>query len=277
MERAAPDIVMHLAAQPLVRYSYAEPVETFETNVMGTVNVFEAVRTIGSVKAMVSVTTDKCYLNREWLWPYREDEALGGHDPYSASKACAEIVGAAYRSSFSSDGPWIASARAGNVIGGGDWALDRIVPDALRAIESGATMRLRSPGAVRPWQHVLEPLSGYVALAQRLYDEGSRFATAWNFGPDDADARPVSWIVEKLAAMDNRLRWIMDDAPSVHEAGLLKLDSSRARSLLGWKPRWNLEEALARTMEWHHAWTSGSDMAAICGEQIDRYIGGKNV
>ena len=273
MRQANPSVVLHLAAQPLVRYSYSAPVETFEVNVMGTVNVLQAARAVLGVEAVVNVTTDKCYLNREWLWPYRENEAMGGHDPYSASKACAESVTAAYRTSFCADGhPWIASARAGNVIGGGDWASDRIVPDALRAIDSSEMLVLRSPGAIRPWQHVLEPLAGYLALAQRLVCDGHPFAEAWNFGPHETDARSVSWIVEYLAKLDGSLRWTLSGSEKFHEAGLLKLDSSRARTLLSWEPRWSLSKALEATLEWHREWRAGTDMSAVCREQIATYL-----
>lgn len=269
-----PDVVMHLAAQPLVRLSYATPIDTFATNVIGTANVLEAARQTGGVQAFVSVTTDKCYLNREWHWGYREDEALGGHDPYSASKACAELVTAAYRTSYHGDGsPWIASARAGNVIGGGDWALDRLVPDALRALASGKEMVIRHPGATRPWQHVLEPLAGYVALAERLMTDGAAVASAWNFGPEDADVRPVAWILDELRRLRPALAWRQDGGEQVHEAGFLKLDSSRAKALLDWRPRWSLATALEQTVDWFSAWQSGTDVAETCFGQIAAYRG----
>ncbi|MDP1028798.1 CDP-glucose 4,6-dehydratase [Sphingomonas sp. KR1UV-12] len=269
---ARPEIVFHLAAQPLVRLSYAQPLETFATNVMGTAHVLEAARAAGSVRALVSVTTDKCYENHEWPWPYRESDALGGHDPYSASKACAELVTAAWRTAYpGADAPRIASARAGNVIGGGDWALDRLVPDALRACDAGTVLAVRRPAAVRPWQHVLEPLAGYIRLAERLA-EGDDVAQAWNFGPVDADARPVAWILDTLARTLPDLRWQATGADEgVHEAGLLKLDSSRARARLGWAPRWRLDEALAHTAAWHRAWCAGADMAGVTRDQIHTY------
>ena len=269
---AQPDIVFHLAAQPLVRYSYAAPVETYAVNVMGTVNLLEAVRQTPSVKAVVNVTTDKCYENREWVWPYRENEAMGGFDPYSSSKACSELVTAAYRRSFlESAGTHLASARAGNVIGGGDWAADRLIPDFLRALDAGQVLTIRSPLATRPWQHVLEPLSGYLILAERLFSEGLEFAEAWNFGPEEADARPVQWIVEYLCSQVAEATWRCDAAPQPHEANMLKLDSSKAKAQLGWRPRWNLKAALGKTLAWHQAWKQGSDMAVISGQQIREY------
>lgn len=272
MQAAQADIVLHLAAQPLVRYSYTEPVETYAVNVMGTVNLLEAVRQTSSVKAVVNVTTDKCYENREWVWPYRENEAMGGFDPYSSSKACSELVTAAYRRSFlDSRGANLASARAGNVIGGGDWAADRLVPDFLRALDSGRTLTIRSPLATRPWQHVLEPLSGYLILAQKLFTEGPGFAEAWNFGPEEADARPVQWIVEYLCSQTPDASWQCDPSPQPHEANMLKLDSSKAKAHLGWRPRWNLKNALGMTLAWHQAWKQGADMAAISVQQIQNY------
>lgn len=272
MASAKPDILIHMAAQPLVRLSYDEPLATFATNVMGTAHVLEAARRTGSVRACVSVTTDKCYQNKEWLWPYREDEPLGGHDPYSASKACAELVTAAWRTSFHGKGaPWIASARAGNVIGGGDWALDRLVPDALRALDAGRVLEVRRPGAVRPWQHVLEPLSGYILLAQALYEQGQVVAEAWNFGPVDADAQPVSRVLDTLAAAVPPLAWHATGEEGVHEAGLLKLDSSKARARLGWAPKWRIAEALDRTAAWHLAWRAGENAAAVTLAQIAAY------
>lgn len=273
MEAAQPEVVFHLAAQPLVRRSYAEPVETYATNVMGTVHLLEAVRHAQTVKAVVNVTTDKCYENREWDWGYREIEAMGGHDPYSSSKGCAELVTSAYcRSFLASAGVAVATARAGNVIGGGDWAADRLIPDFLRAIDAGQTLVIRSPGAIRPWQHVLEPVSGYLALAERLLQDGASFAEPWNFGPADADARPVKWIVERLVAASAGASWQVANSPQPHEAGYLKLDSSKARRRLAWTPRWGLEEALDRTLEWHQAWRRGDDMQAMSLRQIRHYV-----
>lgn len=278
MKISKPDIVFHLAAQPLVRDSYNIPVETFSTNVMGTLNVMEACRGSESVRAIVNVTTDKCYENKEWHWCYRESDPLGGYDPYSASKACAEIATAAYRDSFfTRAGQWLASARAGNVIGGGDWAVDRLIPDFLRAIDACEPLKIRSPNAVRPWQHVLEPLSGYLALAEKLYESGAGYADSWNFGPSDEDAKPVRWIVEMLCKRAPGARWLELDEPKPHEAGLLKLDSSRARALLGWAPRWNLEAALVKTVEWHQAWRADQDMAATTSQQIQAYMANESV
>jgi len=272
VKQAKPDILIHMAAQPLVRESYNTPVETFAANVIGTVNVLEAARQAGTIKAIVNITTDKCYENKEWLWPYRENDRLGGHDPYSASKACAEIAAAAYRNSFLAEkGIHLASVRAGNVIGGGDWATDRLIPDFLRAIDRGETLTIRSPNAVRPWQHVLEPLSGYLLVAEKLYEQGEAFAEAWNFGPNDEDAKPVSWIVERLCAQIPGSKWQTENTKQPHEAGLLKLDSSKAKTKLGWAPRWNLEIALNKTVEWHQAWRSQEDMAAITSSQMQAY------
>lgn len=266
------DTIFHLAAQPLVRRSYVDPVETYSTNVMGTVHVLEAARSVGTVRQIVSVTTDKCYENREWLWPYREDEQLGGHDPYSSSKACAEHVTAAYRRSFFRDaGVAVASARAGNVIGGGDWADDRLVPDFFRAADRGEPVRCRYPGALRPWQHVLEPVSGYVALAEALIRDREQAAEAWNFGPVEDDAKPVGWILDRLTDLYGAPAWVGDGADHPHEAGLLKLDSSKARQRLGWRPSWRLDRALSETVAWHQAWRRGEDMRQVSLAQIERF------
>lgn len=271
MQTARPEIVFHLAAQPLVRYSYAQPAETYAVNVMGTVHLLEAVRATSGVKAVVNVTTDKCYENREWVWGYRENEHMGGFDPYSSSKGCAELVTAAYRRSFLEPaGVALASARAGNVIGGGDWAADRLVPDFLRALDAGEILRIRSPQATRPWQHVLEPLSGYLMLAERLYTDAA-FAEAWNFGPADEDARSVQWIVECLAAIRKDVSWQCDELPQPHEAHYLKLDSSKACSQLNWQPRWRLQTALQKTLEWHDAWRNAKDMRSVTWAQISAY------
>ncbi len=269
---AAPEIVLHLAAQPLVRHSYVAPVETYAVNVMGTVNLYEAVRQTTSVKAIVNVTTDKCYENRERSNPYTEDEALGGYDPYSSSKACSELVTSAYRRSFlAAQGVALGSARAGNVIGGGDWSADRLLPDFLRAIDGGEILNIRYPHAIRPWQHVLEPLSGYLQLAEKLYAENAAFAEAWNFGPEDADSRPVEWLVDNLCVRVPGARWQREEAPQPHEAGTLKLDSSKAKQRLNWRPRWALEQALVHTVEWHLAWRQGADMRAFSLQQIAAY------
>ena len=272
MQVARPEIVFHLAAQPLVRYSYAQPVETYAVNVMGTVHLLEAIRATPGVKAVVNVTTDKCYENREWVWGYRENEPMGGFDPYSSSKGCAELVTAAYRRSFLEPaGVALATARAGNVIGGGDWAADRLIPDFLRAMDAGETLNIRSPQSTRPWQHVLEPLSGYLMLAERLYTDGEVFAEAWNFGPADEDARSVQWIVERLAEMRKDVNWQCDEAPQPHEAHYLKLDSSKAHDQLGWQPRWRLQAALHKTLEWHEAWRKAEDMRSVTMAQIAGY------
>lgn len=274
LRAAQAEVVFHLAAQPLVRYSYAEPVETYATNVMGTVHLLEAVRQAATVKAVVNVTTDKCYENREWEWAYRENEAMGGYDPYSSSKGCAELVTSAYRSSFfANSGVAVATARAGNVIGGGDWAADRLLPDSLRAIDAGQPLVIRSPDAIRPWQHVLEPLSGYLTLAERLYVDGDAFAEAWNFGPSDDDAQPVRWIVERLVAASPGASWSISKESQPHEAHYLKLDSSKARHRLSWTPRWGLQEGLDHTLAWHQAWRRGEDMRVISLNQIRRYLG----
>ena len=273
MKRAKPSVVIHMAAQPLVRASYLTPVETFETNVMGTVNLLEAARQTETVDAIVNITTDKCYENQEWIWPYRENDRLGGHDPYSSSKACAEFVATTYRNSFLAEANVnLASVRAGNVIGGGDWADDRLIPDFLRALDVGQTLRIRSPNATRPWQHVLEPLSGYLLLAEKLVNEGAGFAEGWNFGPDDCDTKPVSWIVEHLCYRFPGSKWELDGTPQPHEAGLLKLDSSKAKSRLDWSPNWDLETALDKTVEWHLAWKEGIAMADFSIQQLESYL-----
>lgn len=267
---AAPEIVFHLAAQSLVRRSYVDPVETYAVNVLGTVHLFEAVRACSAVRAVINVTTDKCYDNKEWTWGYRETEALGGRDPYSSSKACSELVTSAYRDSFlAASGVAVASARAGNVIGGGDWAADRLLPDFFRARDQGRATEVRHPDAVRPWQHVLEPVSGYVRLAERLAEQGQAVSGAWNFGPADDDAKPVRWVLDYLCARLPGTRWQAGPGPQVHEAHHLKLDSSKARAHLGWSPAWSLAAALDRTIEWHDAWRDQRDMRGVCLAQIE--------
>ena len=264
-----PEVVFHLAAQPLVRASYVEPVETFATNVLGTVHLLEAVRQVESVRAVVVVTSDKCYENQEWHWGYRETEPLGGHDPYSASKACAELATAAWRRSFlSASGRQVgvATARAGNVLGGGDWAADRIVPDAVRAILAGKPLVVRRPQAVRPWQHVLEPLCGYLTLAERLHAEPQRWSSAWNFGPADADTVPVKELLDRFFAQWGEGSWHAEsEAAGPHEAGLLRLDCSKARTLLGWRMALGLDQTVALTAEWYRRATSSFRRPLISG------------
>jgi CDP-glucose 4,6-dehydratase len=280
MVRASPDVVIHMAAQPLVRDSYRIPVETYAINVMGTVHLLEAVRSCPGVKAVVNVTTDKVYENREWVWGYRENEPFGGYDPYSNSKGCSELVTASYRSSFfnpqcfGEHGVGLASARAGNVIGGGDWATDRLLPDIIRSLLAGEPVRIRNPQAIRPWQHVLEPLSGYLALAQKLYEDGAHYAEGWNFGPADDDARPVEWIVQRMCRQwGNGARYDIDNGEHPHEAHYLKLDCSKAHSGLDWHPRWNLEKALDSIIHWTERYRSGDDLQNACLEQIADYTG----
>ena len=275
LAKARPEVVFHMAAQPLVRLSYERPVETYAVNVMGTAHVLEAARGAEDLRAVVVVTSDKCYENRESERPYREDEPLGGRDPYSSSKACAELVTAAYRESFGSDGPAIASARAGNVIGGGDWSPDRLVPDVMAAAVEGRAVRIRNPDAVRPWQHVLNPLSGYLALAERL--AGSRdYAEAWNFGPSEEDSRPVRELVEGLAsAWGEGLRWEADEGPNPHEAGVLKVDSTKARSRLGWEPAWGLDDAARSIAAFYRALAAGEDVRALVLDQISAFEGAR--
>lgn len=275
---AAPDVVIHMAAQPLVRRSYVDPVETYSTNVMGTVHLLEAVRQCVSVRAVVNVTTDKCYENREWLWPYRENEAMGGYDPYSSSKGCAELVTSAYRNSYFNANTFtqhriaLASARAGNVIGGGDWAQDRLVPDVLDAFARGEPVRIRNPNAVRPWQHVLEPLRGYLTLAERLFNDGSSYAEAFNFGPREDDAQPVEWVVRQLATKwGGSAKWQVDGANHPHEAFLLRLDVSKAAHRLAWRPALNLEAGLQLAVDWTRANLDGQDMHVFTGAQINDY------
>ncbi|SDI27414.1 CDP-glucose 4,6-dehydratase [Pseudomonas flavescens] len=275
MAASRPEVILHLAAQPLVRESYRTPAETYATNVMGTLNLLEAVRRCDSVRAVVVVTTDKCYENREWFWPYREQDSLGGHDPYSSSKACVELLCASWRESFlRQSGIGLATARAGNVLGGGDWSADRLVPDILRAWQAGEPLILRYPQAVRPWQHVLEPLHGYLCLAQALLEQGDAVASAWNFGPDVDGLVSVAELVERLARYwSGKADWSIDAAAQPHEAGLLSLDSTKARAGLGWRPRWTLEQALERTLQWHHAWQAGDDMQTFSRAQIAAYQG----
>ncbi len=270
----APDVLIHMAAQPLVRLSYEDPVMTYGTNVMGTINVLEAARKCANLKAIVAVTTDKCYENREWVWGYREDEPMGGHDPYSSSKGCAELVIAAYRKSYfnGANAPALASARAGNVIGGGDWSKDRLVPDILKAFEKNVPVVVRNPKATRPWQHVLEPLSGYLVLIQRLYEDGHSFAEGWNFGPNDEDCQSVGWILDKMVAQwGGSASWELDNNNNLHEAGYLKLDCSKAQMRLGWYPKTRLEQTLKGIINWNKAFLNGAYMREVCLSEIKNY------
>lgn len=278
LHAAAPEIVLHLAAQPLVRRSYADPVETYSTNVMGLVHLFEAVRQCDSVRAVINVTSDKCYENREWIWGYREHDAMGGHDPYSSSKGCAELVTAAYRRSFFQPGAGprapvaVASGRAGNVIGGGDWSADRLVPDILAALSAGRPADIRNPQAVRPWQHVLEPLSGYLRLAERLLAEGGAFAEGWNFGPPAGETHSVAAIADRLVACwGDGAAWRSAAQGGPHEAGLLALDCTKAQHRLGWRPRWGIDQAIGKIVEWQRAFEAGADMRRVTLDQIKTY------
>jgi CDP-glucose 4,6-dehydratase len=269
---ADPEVIFHLAAQPLVRDSYSAPVDTYATNVLGTAHLLESIRGRDAALAVVNVTTDKCYDNREWVWGYRESEPLGGRDPYSSSKACSELVTAAYRASYFESGhTGIATARAGNVIGGGDWAKDRLLPDFFRALDARSVLEVRYPGAVRPWQHVLEPLSGYLLLAQKLASGDRAFSAAWNFGPDHEDCMTVAQILEHLQNRTDGDRWRPSSATSPHEARVLRLDSAMARSELGWRPRWRIGTALDRTLEWHRRWSMRADVQQVCFDQIEAY------
>jgi CDP-glucose 4,6-dehydratase len=278
MAEAKPEIVIHMAAQPLVRHSYANPVETYATNVMGTVHVLESIRSLNSVRAVVIVTTDKCYENKEWAWGYRENEPMGGYDPYSNSKGCAELVTSAYRQSYFSPEKYpehrvaIASARAGNVIGGGDWSEDRLIPDAIKAFEANQALMIRNPLATRPWQHILEPLSGYLVLAQALYQDGTKFDGGWNFGPRDEDARPVQEVIDLLIekwGAPASWQQVLGEQP--HEAHALKLDISKARQYLQWSPKWSLENAVEKISQWQQSYQKQSDMHAFSLQQITNY------
>lgn len=280
IQEAQPEILIHMAAQPIVRYAYSHPVETFATNVMGTVHVLEAAACTPSIKVALMVTSDKCYENQEWVWGYRESESLGGQDPYSSSKGCAELVTKAYRASFfnperyGSHGVAVASARAGNVIGGGDWASDRLVPDIMRSVEAGKPVLIRNPISTRPWQHVLVPLSGYLVLAERLWEDGPTFGEGWNFGPDDDDARPVSWIVERVTRLwGEGASWELDQASHPHEDTYLKLDCSKAKARLKWTPKISLDTALEWIVEFYRVHFQNGDLRAVTEEQIRRFEG----
>ena len=273
-----PEIVMHMAAQPLVREAYRHPIATYSTNVMGLINVLEGIRQTPSVRAVVNVTSDKCYENREWNWGYRETDAMGGYDPYSSSKGCAELITAAWRQSyfnpetFLTHGVALATARAGNVIGGGDWAVDRLVPDTLRAFASGNPVCIRNPNAIRPWQHVLEPLHGYLSLAEHLIEKGCAYAQGWNFGPGDGDGRQVDWVVKHLAQLwGPDASWAVDSTDSPHEAHHLSLDSSKARKGLGWLPVWSLAQTLEKIVDWHKSLVSGENMKSVTLMQIHAF------
>jgi CDP-glucose 4,6-dehydratase len=270
----SPEIVFHLAAQALVRQSYAAPVETFQTNVMGTVHLLEACRQSASVRAVINVTSDKCYENKEWAWGYRENDALGGHDPYSSSKACAELVTAAYQRSYADTtetGRGLASVRAGNVIGGGDWAEDRLMPDCVRSLSSGTSVTVRNPHSIRPWQHVLEPLHGYLMLAARMAEAPGEFSGAWNFGPDEGSVLTVAEMVHLMIREWGTGEVKTAPAAALHESRVLRLDSSKAKALLGWKPRWDVRTALSKTVEWHKRLRAGEDMLAVSRGQIADY------
>jgi CDP-glucose 4,6-dehydratase len=279
LHQAKPGIVIHMAAQPLVRESYRNPRETYEVNVMGTVNLLEAIRKTKGIKAVLNVTTDKCYENREWIWGYREEEPMGGYDPYSNSKGCSELVTTAFRSSYFNSAEYhdhgvaLASARAGNVIGGGDWASDRLIPDFMRSMIKGDKIVIRSPHAIRPWQFVLEPLTGYLLLCEKLVEAGNAFAEGWNFGPDDRDAKSVSWITQYLCEKwGNGASWELDTQPNPHEATYLKLDCSKAKARLRWSPAWDIETTLQSIVDWNKAFIGGENMREICNQQIVEYF-----
>ncbi|GMT45777.1 MAG: CDP-glucose 4,6-dehydratase [bacterium] len=279
MQEVQPEIVIHMAAQSLVRKSYKNPIETYSINVMGTIHLLEACRYVKSVRAVVNVTTDKCYENKEWHWGYRENEPMGGYDPYSSSKGCSELATSSFRHSFfnpskySKHGVAIATARAGNVIGGGDWAEDRLIPDFIRAISQGREVQIRSPFAIRPWQHVLEPLSGYLSLAAKLFINGIQYAEAWNFGHEDSDAENVEWVIDTLCKIWGKgASYSIDSNLQPHEANYLKLDCSKAKTELGWKPKWNIQTALNSIVEWTKAFLDGEDARNITEKQINRYF-----
>jgi len=267
-----PDILIHMAAQPLVRYSYDAPIETYEVNVIGTAKVLEVARSCANLKAIVNVTTDKCYENNERSQGYKESDPMGGHDPYSSSKGCAELVASAYRRSFLQDlGVGLASVRAGNVIGGGDWAEDRLIPDILRSFEKNESVVIRSPKATRPWQHVLEPLSGYLILAEKLYENQGEYAEGWNFGPNEQDVKPVDWILDRMIELWPGASWVLNKNENPHEAALLNLDISKASGLLGWTPTWDLPMTLGNIIRWHKLWLGGADMRKVCITEIDNF------
>jgi CDP-glucose 4,6-dehydratase len=274
VSEARPEVVMHLAAQPIVRASFEDPIGTYATNIMGTAHVLDAVRLAGGVRVVINVTTDKVYENREWEWGYREDEALGGHDPYASSKACSEVITIAYRRSFFGDGETrLATARAGNVIGGGDWARDRLIPDLLRGAVSGDPVRIRNPNAIRPWQHVLNPLDGYLTLVERLWEDPDH-GHGWNFGPESIDDKPVGWIADRMTSLlGDDLSWEHDAGEHTHEATYLRLDSSLAWARLGWAARWDLDQALSSIVDFFGAEQSGADLRETVLSQIEAFEG----
>jgi len=268
-----PDILIHMAAQSLVRYSYGAPIETYEVNVIGTAKVLEVARSCVNLKVIINITTDKCYENDNRSQGYKENDPMGGYDPYSSSKGCAELVASAYRRSFLQEqGISIASVRAGNVIGGGDWANDRLIPDILRSFEQNKSVVIRNPKATRPWQHVLEPLSGYLILAQKMYSNQDKYAEGWNFGPNEQDVKPVDWILDKMISKSPRSSWELDQNSSPNEADFLKLDISKAQSKLGWRPVWELGHTLEKIVDWHRAWLNKEDMRAVCLKEIEEYM-----
>lgn len=273
-EKYKPEIVFHLAAQPLVRYSYDNPRETYETNVMGTINIFEAVRKVNSVKVLVNVTSDKCYENKEINRGYKEDEQMGGDDPYSSSKGCSELITGAYRRSFFlNSGVGVASARGGNVIGGGDWSKDRLVPDILRSFDKKEAVIIRNPYSIRPWQHVLDLLSGYILLAQKLSKDHKKFSGAWNFGPNHEDAKTVKWITEfMIKKSDNGTKWSLDKNINPHEAGSLMLDISKAKNFLHWYPKLSIDQALEKVLDWQYSWVKTNEVQKICKKQILEFV-----
>lgn len=283
LQESSPEIVIHMAAQPIVRESYKNPVETYSINLMGTVHLLQAIREIPSVRSVVNVTTDKCYENREWVWGYRENEPMGGYDPYSNSKGCSELATASFRNSFFAPAEYgkkhhvcLATVRAGNVVGGGDWAVDRLIPDCMKAVLRGESVFIRNPNSVRPWQHVLEALAGYLTLAQALYEGKTQFAEGWNFGPDEADAKPVEWLVKKICQKWGQgASYKIDAGPHPHEANYLKLDCSKAKAYLQWFPRWNLDKALDKIIEWFLAYQQKRDMQEVSLQQIQEYEEGR--
>lgn len=273
MTTFSPDILIHMAAQPLVRYSYNSPIETYEVNVIGTAKVLEVARSCVNLKSIVNVTTDKCYENDGRSQGYKENDSMGGYDPYSSSKGCAELVTSAYRRSFlQNQGIGLASVRAGNVIGGGDWAENRLIPDILRSFEKNKSVVIRNPKATRPWQHVLEPLSGYLILAQKMYNDKNKYAEGWNFGPNEKDVKSVDWILDKMISKWPDASWKLDRDSSPYEAGFLQLDIAKTKSKLGWRPVWELSYTLEKIISWHKAWLDKEDMQVICLEQIEEYM-----